>query len=67
MMETNSHACGVDNNASPVHPHSKPFRVDDDGPSVLQFPVLFSEWVSSAERYWVILAKHRSPFGAREK
>jgi len=23
------------------------------------FPVPFSEWVTSAERYWVILAKHR--------
>jgi hypothetical protein len=24
------------------------------------FPVPFSEWVTSAERYWVTLAKHRS-------
>jgi hypothetical protein len=36
------------------------FGVDDDGLCVLHpFPVLFSEWVSSAERYWVTLAKRR--------
>ena len=37
------------------------FGVDDDGICVLDpFPVPFSEWVSSAERYWVILGKRRS-------
>jgi hypothetical protein len=44
---TKEHAFGVDDNP----PHSR---------SPFPFPVHFSAWVSSAKRYWVIFAKHRS-------
>ena len=36
------------------------FGVDDDPRISFPFPVPFSAWVTSAEHYWVTLAKHRS-------
>ena len=42
--------------STPTNEHA--LGVDDD--SAFPFPVPFSVWVSSAERYWVTLTKHRS-------
>jgi hypothetical protein len=37
------------------------FGVDDDDGFLIQvpFPVLFLEWITSPERYWVTFAKRR--------
>jgi hypothetical protein len=60
MMESNPYACGVDDIASlPPIPTMHAFGVDDDDGFLIQvlFPVLFLEWITSPERYWVTFAK----------
>jgi hypothetical protein len=51
MIESNPHACGVDDIACSAHPkHRHAFGVDDAVISIL-FPILFPTWVTSAKRY----------------
>jgi len=60
MMKPTPHAYGVDDIALAL-------RLPEDSPSARimphptrLFPVRFPQWVTSSERYWVILAEHRS-------
>jgi hypothetical protein len=60
MMESNPHACGVDDIASPSHTsknqHASGAMMS---PLSLRFPVPFPAWVISAMRYWISFGKRR--------
>jgi hypothetical protein len=62
MMESNPHACGVDDIASLLHTqrNQHAFGVDEGSPTAVLFPVPFPEWVTSTKHYWGTFAKHRS-------
>ena len=56
MMDTNPHACGVDDIACSSTPTMHAFGVDD-GPLIsFLLSVLFPTWVTSAECYRVTFA-----------
>jgi len=52
---------GVDNTARSFHSPQEHAFGADDGPRISPpFPILFSEWVTSAAPYWSTLAKRPS-------